>query len=77
MKQYYVNIVRSMAALAVLTSPVLGSPQKKLRRGNPLEQEDSVRRQHRVLERNIGGRPSIVEGKLGKLGVDPKKASGK
>jgi hypothetical protein len=82
----YVTIVWSMAALAFLASPVLGSSRKKLRGGQPLrEQEDStvtdkndgaVRRQHRVLERSPGGKPSVVEGNLGQLGVNPMSASG-
>jgi hypothetical protein len=83
MKQY-LTIAWSMAALAILASPVVGSPQKKLRGGKPLEQGDSkpthndgaARRHHRVLERNLAGKPSVVEGNLGQLGVDPKIASG-
>jgi hypothetical protein len=81
----FLTIVWSIAALAIFASPpVLGSPQKQLRGGKPLEQQHftaaenyvlaTTRRQHRVLERLAGGRPSVVEGKLRKLGVNPKKA---
>jgi hypothetical protein len=81
----YLTIVCSIAAVAFLGSPVLGSSEKKLRGDQPLgEQEDStvtdkndgdVRRQHRVLERSPGGKPSVVEGNLGQLGVNPMNAS--
>jgi hypothetical protein len=82
--KHYVNIVWSMAALAILASPVVGSPQKKLRGGKYLEQEDykpthndgAAGRQHRVLERSPGGKPSVVEGNLGQLGVNPIDATG-
>jgi hypothetical protein len=35
------------------------------------------RRHHRVLERQLGDKPSVVVGKLGNLGVNPAKAGEK
>jgi hypothetical protein len=80
MKQYFRTIVCLMTANAMLARPVLGSQQKKLRGGNPLMKEDdgvstpitdnhagATPRHHRVLARDHRGKPTIVEGKLGKL----------
>ena len=71
MKQYL-----TFVSLAILAGPVLGSQQNKLRGGNPrIEQEDAVttyneaidRRHHRVLSRDLRGKPKVVQGKLGKI----------
>jgi hypothetical protein len=76
--KHYLTIVWSMAALAIFPSRVLGSPQSNLRGSNTHENNGvAARSHHRVLERLPGGRPSVVEGMLGELGVDPKKASTK
>jgi hypothetical protein len=72
MKQYL-----TFVSLAILTCPVLSSQQNKLRGGNPIiEQEDATTtdnavvdqgRHHRVLSRDLRGKPKVVQGKLGKI----------
>ena len=79
MKQRYLTIFWSMAGLAIFASPALGSSQKRLRGGKPLEKDDyaptenevATLRQHRVLQTLPGGRASVVTGKLGNLGFAP------
>jgi hypothetical protein len=74
MKQY-LTFAWSIAALAILACPVMGSKQKRLRGSKPLEQEDNMaagndgvaRRHNRVLARDLKGKPSVVQGKLGKV----------
>lgn len=74
---------QSMACIAVLlASQVVASQGSLLRRGTPLLQEEAMgdnydtsgHYHHRVLEQGPGGIPSIVEGKLGNLGVAMKQA---
>jgi hypothetical protein len=74
MKQY-LTFVWSMAALAILARPAIGSKEKRLRGSKLLEQEDNAatgndglaRRHRRVLARDLKGKPSVVQGNLGKV----------
>jgi hypothetical protein len=72
------NLAWSLANLGLLmASPAMGS--SKLRGATP-QQEDTKRKpsQHRVLERDHRGRPTVVEGHLGKLrGVGVNRSSDK
>jgi hypothetical protein len=72
MKQY-LTFVWSMAALAFFPVPVLGAPQNNLRGGN--KEHSAKTGVLGVLERLPRGSSSDVQGMLGELGIDPKKAS--
>jgi hypothetical protein len=60
------NIAWSLVTLGLLASPAMGS--SKLR--GAIQQQEGKKespRQHRVLVRDHQGRPSVVEGKFGKI----------
>jgi hypothetical protein len=77
MVKQFLTLVWSIAAAAILACPVVGWQQSKLRGGNPLEQDNSTttaadidvvdRRHHRVLARDLRGKPKVVQGNFGKL----------
>jgi hypothetical protein len=71
MKQQLALLWSISAIFLALARPAQGA-QKLLRGGGegPEQEESSSKHYHRVLARGPGGVPSVVEGRLGKLGID-------
>jgi hypothetical protein len=74
---YIANIIFLLEA-----SPVLGSSNLRAPGGKTLEEKEDIngsqeihRPRHRVLARGPRGVPTVVEGKLGKLEIDGKRAN--